>query len=202
MNIKDVSEEIKIPDNIWIEIFNKQWELAQKYKEIESMGTLLETTEHNIDTAVGQRWIKDFCWRVTEELAEAQEASIIYADIGDEDALLHYKEELIDALHFLVEMTQIAGYDYTIAKYTMSIDSSMSTWSDVVYSMGLMCNTLKNKPWKQTQMLTDRNKFKGYLEDTWDHMINLLLSRMDEEEIYLFYFKKNKVNQFRQRSKY
>ena len=70
MNINDVKDEKLIPDNIWKEIWDKQMTVAQKYKEIESMGDLLETVETNIDTRAGQKWIKDFAWRTTEEIAE------------------------------------------------------------------------------------------------------------------------------------
>jgi len=193
MNINDVSEEITIPEDIWTAIFTKQNELAQKYKDIEQMGDLLDTVSNNINTAKGQKWLKDFAWRVTEELAEAYEAE-------DKDSE-HFKEELIDALHFLVELTIIAGYDtYRVPK--VIIASEVTPW-EIVYEMGLMCNCLKNKPWKQSQMLTDRPKFFYHLNRSWVNMYQLLRQEIGEDkDIYVYYFKKNKVNQFRQRSKY
>jgi len=196
MNINDVETPKEAPiesKDIWNAIFNKQRELAIKYQEIENMGDLFDTTDTNIDTAKGQKWIKDFAWRVTEELAEAYEAK----DIDPE----HYKEELIDALHFLVELNLIAGVQVFKPTYMLT-PSSVVSW-DVVYPLGLMCNTLKNKPWKQTQMLTDRKEFFKYLQQTWDNMFALLRKEIGSEEaIYLYYFKKNEVNKFRQRSKY
>jgi len=196
MNINDVTESINVPrtsKEIWVEIFKKQTELALKYKDIEKMGDLLDTTDNNINTAKGQKWIKDFAWRVTEELAEAYEARFV-----DE---VHYKEELIDALHFLVELTIIAGHrNYKPTQFT---DKYIPEAWDIVYQLGLMCNTLKNKPWKQTQMLTDKELFTKHLDFAWSYMYTLLLKELGrDEEIYLYYFKKNKVNQFRQRSKY
>ena len=229
MNINDVDEKIDIPDTnegIWKAIFEKQRALAAKYSDIEGMGTLLETTANNVDTMNGQKWIKDFAWRVTEELAEAFEAleKMVNAagdsvtDFKDNEEMLqyhehfkeemlqyheHFKEELADSLHFLVELTIIAGYD---EKIMMAVDVNVPGVKDAwptVYNLGLMCNCLKNKPWKQTQMLTDRPKFTVYLIATWVSFLGLLSSRIGKpSDIYLYYFKKNKVNQFRQRSKY
>lgn len=191
MNINDVEDTKEIPENIWEEIFAKQWELALKYKDIEQMGDLLDTLDNNINTAKGQKWIKDFAWRVTEELSEAYEVYGAHEE--------HFKEELIDALHFLVELTIIAGYKNYTPKFTGSI---IEPW-DTIFFMGLMCNTLKNKPWKQTQMLTDRVKFYDLLNKTWQSFYGLLRYNFgNDDEIYQYYFKKHSVNKFRQRSKY
>jgi len=214
MNINDVTEEIEVPksfEEIWQAIFAKQKTLADKYADIEGMGNLLETTKTNIDTAKGQKWIKDFAWRVTEELTEAFEALEFSEKQAEEPEIMeqymeHFKEELADALHFLVELSIIAGYNHDIVTRQISKPIQFMLEPDawpVVYQMGLMCNCLKNKPWKQTQMLTDRPKFESYLEEVWTQMMRLLLISMDNyEQVYLYYFKKNKVNQFRQRSKY
>lgn len=209
MNINDITEEFVIPetwDGKWKSIFEKQMLLAQKYKDIENMGDLLETIDNNIDTAKGQKWIKDFAWRVTEELAEAFEAEELRHDSNAEiaeQANQHFKEELADALHFLVELTIIAGYDEKIvSEFESHVLFKAEPW-DVIYNLGMMCNTLKNKPWKQTQMLTDRPKFEEFLKESWRHMLNLLIVRIGSTtEVYEYYFKKNAVNQFRQRSNY
>jgi len=211
MNINDVTEEIMVPENIWQSIFNKQMELAKKYSDIESMGDLLQTTANNIDTGKGQKWIKDFAWRVTEELAEAFEAKYegsgkkiidMVEDVSEYEE--HFKEELADSLHFLVELTIIAGYHHGFVLKALKEHKTEyeEAWL-VVYYLGLMCNTLKNKPWKQSQMLTDRPKFEKYLMSTWRVFLDLLHNTIgDDIQIYEYYFKKNKVNQFRQRSKY
>ena len=180
MNVNDVTEKIEVPENIWKAIFEKQWELAQKYKDIEGMGDLLDPAvlKNNINTRQGQKWIKDFAWRVTEELAEADEA--YYSN-----ELIHYVEELSDALHFLVELSLIANYDYTFVKQNFNHDKGKeNSYSNVIYPLGLMCNCLKNKPWKQTEMLTDKNKFEKYLRHAWVGMIQLFKGLdLDEKEI-------------------
>lgn len=202
VNITDVKDQTKFPEDIWKAIFEKQWELALKYSEIEGMGDLLKTTSNNIDTAKGQRWIKDFSWRVTEELAETQEAYTEWRRTKEEACLTHYWEEMTDALHFLVELTLIAGYKSDFVPKATAVWLETKSW-DVVYSLGLMCNTLKNKLWKQTQLLTDRNLFEFYLRQTWLYFISIFVNEhLSKEDIYNLYFKKNQVNQFRIRSKY
>lgn len=203
MNINDFKTN-EYPENIWKAIFEKQMELAVKYKDIEKMGTLLETINKNVDTAEGQKWIKDFMWRVTEELCEAKEA-LDFSNLEDDEETAdihyqHYLEELIDALHFMTELCIIAGYSHE--EIDMNLVPTNSNAEETIYYLGLAANCLKNKPWKQTQMLTDRPKFFSYLGNSYHTLIRVLLDSMEEKEIYDFYFRKNKVNQFRIRSKY
>lgn len=200
MNINDIEKPEDVPqdfDTVIRAIFEKQKEIALKYAEIEGMGDLLQTTETNLDTAKGQKWIKDFAWRVTEELAEAFE-SIEHRD--------HFVEELIDGLHFLTELSIIANFplekideeNLNIHGYRFRDDA----WT-IVYNLGLMCNCLKNKPWKQSQMLTDRIKFENLLRHVWFEYLGLLKSfNLSYGDIFIYYFKKNEVNKFRIRSKY
>lgn len=214
MNIEDIKDEVEMPANVWKAIFDKQKEIALKYAEIEKMGDLLQTTSINPDTANGQKWIKDFAWRFVEELTESEEArrmilSPTTPEIREENAKMkiHQVEELIDALHFLTELTIIADADERIVNYHVNNKFDFDAdkvWIDIVYNLGCMCNTLKNKPWKQTQMLTDRIKFYGYLQAVWDNFMFYLRAGigLSEEDIYNFYFKKNEVNKFRIRSKY
>lgn len=219
MNINDIEKTNDIPADIWKAIWDKQRQLADKYKDIEGMGDLLDTIPTNVDTLKGQRWIKDFAWRVTEELTEADEAKFELEELMDPlsseswDRLdddeketatqlkQHYLEEVTDALHFFVELCIIAGYEPEFFNEITALGERNSY--DVIYQMGLMCNCLKNKPWKQTQMLTDRKKFEGYLFAAFDNLVKLFYNEgLADVDIYQFYFKKNAVNQFRIRSKY
>jgi len=203
MNINNVEKPKEYPDDLIKAMFDKQMKLAIKYQDIENMGNLLKETATNVDTANGQKWIKDFAWRVTEELCEAREAHKFLCSDDEELRSEHYKhylEELIDGLHFLIELTIISGYD---EKVVMRSEWGTSDNFEVVYWLGIMCNCLKNKPWKQTQMLTDRPKFKEYLEEAWESYMGIFNEEnLSLKEVYDLYFKKNAVNQFRQRSKY
>lgn len=206
MNITDIDNTNEIPDNIWEAIWEKQLALIEKYKDIEGMPTILDDIKTNIQTAKGQAVIKDFAWRVTEELTEADEAIYLFKssdkiEWDGSQLKLHYIEEVTDALHFFVELAIIAGFkasDFTISQIPRKVNSY-----DVIYQLGLAMNTLKNKKWKQSQMLTDVPKFTTYIEATFENLIHLFYCQgLANDDIYQMYFKKNAVNNFRIKSKY
>lgn len=192
-------------------IFDRQKELMEKYHDIEFKSGLMQTEDCpvNLDDKRGQARIKDFAWRITEEIGEALDA------IGnelDESALLHFHEELVDGLHFLTEMTILTGYDlpeYTTLKDLIEEVSDRDFYSlndlvsDHVCYLGMMCNCLKNKPWKQSMMKTNKENFYKHLKLVWSNYIAILTSQnLTEEEITDLYLRKSQVNQFRQKSNY
>ena len=217
MNINHATVEEFTGDKLQA-IFTRQKSLMDKYHDIELKSGLMQTEDCpvNLDDKRGQARIKDFSWRVTEELGEALDAK------ATKD---HYQEELIDGLHFLTELTILAGKDYHNllpegtamyskdrledlvgnAKECISQNGdNLNYWvSKFIENLGMMCNCLKNKPWKQSMMKTDRNAFYGRLAEVWVLYITLLVvSGMDADSIVTTYLKKSQVNQFRQRSNY
>ncbi len=217
MNINHATVEEFTGDKLQA-IFTRQKSLMDKYHDIELKSGLLQTEDCpvNLDDRRGQARIKDFSWRVTEELGEALDAK------ATKD---HYQEELIDGLHFLTELTILAGKDYynllpegtTLyskdrledlvenAKECISQNGdNLNYWvSKFIENLGMMCNCLKNKPWKQSMMKTDREAFYGRLTEVWVLYITLLVvSGMDADTIAITYLKKSQVNKFRIRSNY
>ena len=192
-------------------IFDRQKELMEKYHDIEFKSGLMQTEDCpvNLDDKRGQARIKDFAWRITEEVGEALDA--IENESG-ESALLHFHEELVDGLHFLTEMTILTGYDlpeYTTLKDLIEEGSYRNCYtlndlvSDHVMYLGMMCNCLKNKPWKQSMMKTNKENFYKHLKLVWSNYVAILTSQdLTEEEITDLYLRKSQVNQFRQRSNY
>ena len=192
-------------------IFDRQKELMEKYHDIEFKSGLMQTEDCpvNLDDKRGQARIKDFAWRITEEIGEALDA--IENESG-ESALLHFHEELVDGLHFLTEMTILTGYDlpkYTTLKDLIEEGTARDCYtlndlvSDHVSYLGMMCNCLKNKPWKQTMMKTNKENFYKHLKLVWSNYVAILTSQdLTEEEITDLYLRKSQVNQFRQRSNY
>ena len=192
-------------------IFDRQKELMEKYHDIEFKSGLMQTEDCpvNLDDKRGQARIKDFAWRITEEIGEALDA--IENESG-ESALLHFHEELVDGLHFLTEMTILTGYDlteYTTLKDLIEEGRYRNCYtlndlvSDHVMYLGMMCNCLKNKPWKQSMMKTNKENFYKHLKLVWSNYVAILTSQdLTEEEITDLYLRKSQVNQFRQRSNY
>lgn len=217
MNINHAVEE-KVEGDLLKAIFDRQKSLMGKYHDIELKSGLLQTEDCpvNLDDKRGQARIKDFSWRVTEELGEALDAK------ANSD---HYQEELIDGLHFLTEMTVLAGKDYdTIlpegipthcedhledlvenAKNLMDdYGGNLTYWvTKFIEQLAMMCNCLKNKPWKQSMMKTDKEAFYHRLTNVWVYYITILVvSGLNAQDIANIYLKKSQVNQFRQRSNY
>ena len=200
MNILDF-EAGEFNQATWLDdIFTKQLGVMHKYAEIEGM----PEWPLNVNTRVGQKWFKDFLWRVTEEIAESYEAY-------QANDSIHTIEELADALHFFTELCILAGFDSKWAMEQLKLYVTPSADAENVvpaylrahYWLGMVGNTLKNKPWKQTEMLTDEVKFEKMLSNAFTSLMDVfMVNGAGFETIHSYYTRKNQVNQFRQKSKY
>ena len=231
MNVDDVSEDL-IPEPTFEKdrlslIFKRQSQLMVKYDEIEkNNGFILPDPPIDIDDRFGQSKLKDFAWRITEELTEATEAHKSHSHVPT-----HMIEELSDAYHFLIELTILSGIShhklwelysrgegvnmrttYTCRLECMFKLNTMLAHSEkflyisiyrVIEELGLAMNCLKNKPWKQTHMLTDKEKYISHIKKAHVQFIHLVSDvGLNADDLYKIYFKKSEVNKFRQRSKY
>lgn len=211
MNITHAVKEEVIGDRLEA-IFNRQKELMEKYHDIEKRSGLMQTEDCpvNLDDKCGQARIKDFAWRIMEEVGEA-------LDAFRKNDWMHYKEEMIDGLHFLTEMTILSGYGPKDVIWDNLEDDTLNTLyeqnlgnvnsfeeiiSFLVMDLGMMCNCLKNKPWKQTNMITDKEEFCNKLRLVWNDYFCILSKHYLQDEIVDIYLKKSQVNKFRQRSNY
>lgn len=226
VNVRDYYDEnLNIKGDKLKAIFTRQWELMHKYHDIEKEQGLLVSEKVPVDLhdRFGQFRLKDFAWRIAEELGEALEA----LDKNTED-FTHFYEEVSDALHFLVEFTILAGvYPDDLVKEqqerTENLDMLETLYLKSLYgppafpgdqkiyvqvavfikNLAVTCNTLKNKPWKKTHMLTDVDRFKECLVNAWLAFIAICrLSHLGPNDLVKMYFGKSEVNKFRQRSDY
>lgn len=227
MNVDDTTAPVPAGDRLEM-MFNRQKELFEKYGPIEkSKGVGFHAIVHNgffaIDDAQSQYILKDYAWRVTEELMEM-------LSCDEDDPLIrerHAAEELADALHFFIELFIVARLE--VDDVVQSNVSGLPTqdrlefmfrtvvpdsdWSGkmlvernvlrTVRYLGLSMNCLKNKPWKQTQIPTDYVRVLGYLREAFHSLITVADAiGLDSNGLYDFYFRKANVNAFRQRSNY
>lgn len=203
VNINSFEAEAK-PTNILREIFNKQKELMDKY--------WTKPVGDDIDTLKWAQEIRKYSKYTCEELAEAYEAK---------DNQDHMQEELIDALHFLVEKLQIANLTFDkILHYTWyaedqirmmikdkaddykMLDLEYYFWK-AAYWTNIPDNRIRNKEWKNEQIATNRelfykecsNWFFAFLIALWNLGIN-------ESKLRDLYSRKNQVNHFRINSNY
>lgn len=74
---------------------------------------------------------------------------------------------------------------------------------EITYHLQMARNTLKNKPWKQSQMLTDLGQYENSLKKAAYALFTFLyFVGITKESAFHIYYKKNKVNEFRINSKY
>jgi len=218
MNVKDVEETMDgTNQDRLVLIFNRQRELMEKYHHIEKNLRLTPDCPVSLHDSKGQLLLKDFAWRTTEELAEAIDA------IENGESEEHIKEEVADALHFLVEMgilsnitpdilltldpDELPPHDYLETLFSLWTYENKLNYSEAftqfIVRLGMVCHTLKNKPWKQTQMLTDIKEYTTRYIETFHYFIRFCISiDLQPEELFQLYFKKSKVNAFRIRSSY
>ena len=217
MNVDDVKDK-DVPafsPTAIFDIYIRQAELMDKYHEIEKdNGFARPDVPVDLDDRFSQALIKDFAWRVTEELAESTEA------LGGDD-LHHAREEAADALHFLIELFILTNFPpQEVARRleclpeelldhvrSESADPTIRTAKlmayNVVEELGKAMNCLKQKAWKQTHVLTDQNRFYDSLSLAFGNFC-VYCGTIDHtpETLYNYYFKKSEVNKFRQRSAY
>lgn len=188
-------------DEIIPDLFAKQHALYLKYKELEQ----LPTAPISIHTTNGQRVLKDFAWRTTEELVESFHEWERFDETGAAVSRSKAAEELADAMHFFIELLIFAGItplqclarcsEMPKAKY-LSFD--VVYWQ-AVYRVGLAMHQLRNKPWKQTQVPTDEGKFRTLLLDGWEAMLTIWSEiGLDASDLHDYYMRKNGVNHKRQ----
>lgn len=119
MNVNDFKSELPEGKDLLKLIFEKQFDLMVKYHPIEenNLGFKIPSVDKmgeglDINSTLVQYRIKDFMWRITEELGEA--ANTLKNKPWKNTHMVvdetHYLEEVIDAVHFLVELLIMNGF--------------------------------------------------------------------------------------------
>lgn len=114
MNVNDFDNRLPDGDLLKI-IWARQEELVLKYEPIEeaNLKTILPKGAFDLNDCRSQQRLKDFAWRITEELGEAMNCLKnkpwkVTQMTTDET---HYREELVDALHFFIELLMHSGFE-------------------------------------------------------------------------------------------
>lgn len=81
-------------------------------------------------------------------------------------------------------------------------DNRKSLW-DITYALNIARNCLKNKPWKQSGVMTNELQFQSLLVESLVYMMGYYSTLgLTSESLYYLYFKKNCINKFRIASNY
>lgn len=212
VNVDDVAVVEDQPECRLKALFEYQVELMDRYRDVEvrneiGLGLLPETFD--LDDRRCQYVLKDYAWRVMEEVGEA------LAVLPEDGLTQHAKEEIADGLHFLVELLHMAGIgpdgiviehgrdrlEYLFKKSLAH--GPASPIEELIRDLGMAMNCLKNKPWKQTQFPTDVGRFQGLLVQAFTSYVGFAYSwGMTSDSLYDMYVRKRTVNHFRIDSNY
>jgi hypothetical protein len=147
-------------------------------------------------------------------------------------ALYNLNEELADAIHFMIELLIYSGVEFNkflsdpflipyesdppksspLSKIPITLTNTGGRvcrgilepvlWR-VTYTLQLARNTLKNKPWKQSQMVIDEQAYRAHLITATRELAHVCwILGMDVDSVFNTYLAKNQVNRFRQKSRY
>lgn len=181
----------------WAEIFKKQRELKFMY-EPEAKELF---KNFDIDCFEDQELFKKYCWRITEELTEAEEAHFVELKSGE-----HIKEELIDALNFSIELMLLYGWTEKDYKSCISYDFGLGILNRTgatIYALGLTANCLKNRQWRRSQYLVDllifESRFQSFLSTLYNQLMETFKSDLAIRRAWSL---KYQVNLFRIQTNY
>lgn len=195
MNTQDFKPFIKS----WEEIYALQGELQLMYRPYFKE----RIANFDINTLEDQELFKKLCWQIVEELTEAMEAK----DKNEKD---HVLEELIDAFNFMLELYQLYGMAPDFAwghTYGFRKDIADENFEEnileLIKTIGLAANCLKNREWRQSQYMVDLVVFEERLLNIWAMLAMLFGSiGVKEDKVRELWSLKYQVNLFRIKSKY
>lgn len=195
MNTQDFKPFIKS----WEEIYALQGELQLMYRPYFKE----RIANFDINTLEDQELFKKLCWQIVEELTEAMEAK----DKNEKD---HVLEELIDAFNFMLELYQLYGMAPDFAwghTYGFRKDIADENFEEnileLIKTIGLAANCLKNREWRQSQYMVDLVVFEERLWNIWAMFAMLFWSiGVTEDKVRELWSLKYQVNLFRIKSKY
>lgn len=91
------------------------------------------------------------------------------------------------------------GREYN-REYVLTMRKSL--W-DITYALNIARNCLKNKPWKQSGVMTNELLYQSLLVEAFVYMMGYYARLgINSEQLFYLYFKKNQINKFRIQSLY
>lgn len=154
---------------------------------------------------------------VRKVLGYHSDSAIILHDLMEIGYNLHLKEGWVEPkmnLFYLVNEVSLKYYNKDVAHVNSYIPGfrNMNPWLHanedhmlwkVAYHLNISRNFLKNKPWKQTQELTDGVRYQAEVVQAFIAYCGYLrVMGFTDETFYVLFFKKHMVNRFRQKSGY
>jgi phosphoribosyl-ATP pyrophosphohydrolase len=117
---------------------------------------------------------------------------------GQRELIARYHDIEKDRGALVVEPEHFGEIDHRFVQWRMK-----DLMQRCIEEMMEAANTLKNKPWKQSEVPTDKVHFYEELADAFHFFVELCITAgMSAEDLARIYHRKHAVNKFRQRSEY
>jgi len=194
MNIMSVeASELKLKN--FEDVINRQKSLIEDYHKFDEL--VINSQDLDLNSYLHQSLIKSKLWCIVEEFGEFSFAK----------SYLHKAEELIDSIHFALELMILLGFanleDYIQQAYSNYNENRGFQLVNLFCHYTNAGNFLKNKSWKRTQMETDIVSFLDWMKKSFQlHFAFAFRFFKGKEKFIEMYDRKSLVNQFRIRSRY
>lgn len=195
MNISDIQvdwDEYKDKDLFHI-IYDKQNELRELYK----------VPICDIDVSSDQQQLRAMAWNIVEEGGEVMEV------LATTEHQEHIIDELSDMVSFYFELLIMSNLKYDELNFKSWMGEKKGfeeinlNFSEFVSALSISINTLKNRYWRQSHLLTDPRMYKKRLLISIERFMKFVSSLgISSGELFGGYIRKYRVNKFRIESKY
>jgi|SRR5580692_6199114 hypothetical protein len=198
------------------EIFKRQAEYVESIRAIQEKNALaVPPYPLGIDNRAHQEIFRLLAWRFTEEVTEA-----IASFETSSSWIAKFREEIADALHFLIELALAAGIseaelisgiggsslgnrdylseifnDLAWAGSTPGAGASVPTsWAAVIVALGFAMQNLRQRPWRTDHRPTNRKIFVAQMSSVLrSFIVACMHSGITADILYNAYFAKAKI---------
>ena len=161
---------------------------------------------YSINSRADQEQLRLLAWRITEEIYEA-------LDLGESLNVEAFREEIADALHFLVELAIVSDMDELSIlafspgqRHSDLLSEAFSgvgyprtegavAWMVMIEELARTMMLLKQRPWRTDNRPTDRAVWESGMRCVFARFIAACrVSGITAEDLYRAYFRKAEIN--------
>lgn len=195
--------------DIMLAMFKRGLEGGQMVNHLQNFNEELSDSLHFflellVYSGIEEAFIKSVLYSSFPELPQDSDTLRLLVSISDDLLERDYKNKIFPGYPVIreEELTDIFYLGGRKLSPELGEEFAKKFW-DVTYKLQIARNLLKNKPWKQSQMITDVRKYRLTVIEAFILLIKAFrFFGHNEDSIFNIYFKKNQVNLFRIQSKY
>ena len=162
-----------------------------------------------------QELFKRFSQNVIEEWSELYEYFYLKSPCERKDYIDGMVDEVSDILGFTYALGFLSGVDLTDIKPQLIVRPSNTDYSmervhfeilvykNIIHKLSMVCNLLKNRPWKSSQHLLDMPEFEKQFKQFFQFSLKfIVMLQLPNDKLEVGLKRKIEVNYFRIKSNY